>query len=80
MKKRLELIFPQNQIKEPVICRMAREFGGLVFNIRRARVTEKVGEMVLELDGPDADVEDALDWLRKQQIRVEPVTHDAVEG
>jgi len=79
MKKQLDLIFPQRLIKEPVVHRMTKEFD-VVFNIRRAKVTETVGEMVLELEGEPVDLDDAIAWLRKQGIRVEPVTHDAVEG
>jgi L-aspartate semialdehyde sulfurtransferase ferredoxin len=79
VKKRLDLIFPQNLIKEPVIHRMAKEFD-VVFNIRRAKVTDKVGEMVLELEGDDAVLEKAIGSLKAKGIRVEPVTHDAVEG
>ncbi len=79
MKRRLDLIFPQNLIKEPVVYRMAKEFG-VVFNIRRAKVTDKVGEMVLELEGEEPVLSRAMDWLKGQGIKVEPVTHDAVEG
>jgi ABC-type methionine transport system ATPase subunit len=79
VKKRLDLIFPQNLIKEPVIYRMAKEFN-VVFNIRRAKVTDKVGELVLELEGDEAALAKAIDWLKSKEIRVEPVTHDAVEG
>ncbi len=79
MKRRLDLIFPQNLIKEPVIYRMAKEFG-VVFNIRRAKVTDKVGEMVLELEGEEPVLSRAMDWLKGRGIKVEPVTHDAVEG
>jgi ABC-type methionine transport system ATPase subunit len=79
MKKRLDLIFPQNLIKEPVIHRMSKDFA-VVFNIRRAKVTEKVGEMVLELEGEEAALTKAIDSLKAKGIRVEPVTHDSVEG
>jgi ABC-type methionine transport system ATPase subunit len=79
MKKQLDLIFPQNLIKEPIVHRMSKEFD-IVFNIRRAKVTEKVGEMVLELEGEASALDDAIAWLKKHNIRVEPVTHDAVEG
>jgi L-aspartate semialdehyde sulfurtransferase ferredoxin len=79
MKRRLDLIFPKDQIKEPVIYRMAKEFD-VVFNIRRAKVTDTVGEMVLELEGNETALEKAVDWLRKRGIKADPVTHDTVEG
>ncbi len=48
MKKRVKLTFPQHLIKEPVIFTMAKKYD-VMPNIRRARVTETVGEMVLEI-------------------------------
>ncbi len=79
MKKRLDLLFPPEKVREPVIYRMVKEFD-VLFNIRRARVDEKMGEMVVELEGPETVLSRAIDWLKSQQIRVEPVTHDAMEG
>lgn len=49
-KKMVHLVFPQKLIKKPVIYTMANEYN-VVPNIRRARVTEKVGEVTLELSG-----------------------------
>jgi hypothetical protein len=51
-----------------------------VFNIRRAKVTEKIGEMVLELEGDELALNRAIDWLKSKDIRVEPVTRDSIEG
>ncbi len=79
VKKALYLIFPQNLIREPMVYRMSKKFD-VVFNIRRAKVTDKVGEMVLEFEGEGENLEKAVTWLKDQGIRVEPVTRDAVEG
>jgi ABC-type methionine transport system ATPase subunit len=79
MKRQLDLIFPQNLIKEPVIFKMARECG-VVFNIRRAKITDKIGEMVLELEGGETELAQAMSWLKKQGIKVDPITHDTLEG
>jgi len=79
VKKAVYLIFPQDLIREPMVYRMSKQFD-VIFNIRRAKVTDKVGEMVLELEGDDAPLEQAMTWLKKSGIRVEPVTRDAVEG
>jgi ABC-type methionine transport system ATPase subunit len=59
MKKALSLIFPQNLIKEPVIHEMTKKFD-VVFNLRRAKVTENVGEIVLELEGSDDAISKAV--------------------
>jgi ABC-type methionine transport system ATPase subunit len=79
MKQALDLIFPQNLIKEPVIHKMSHEFD-VVFNLRRAKITDKVGQIVLELEGDEVVLRKAVEWLKKQGLKVEPVTHDALES
>ncbi len=78
MKKRIKLTFPQRLIKEPVIFTMAREHN-VMPNIRRARVTETVGEMVLELEGTEENLEKGIKFLREQGVDVELVEGDIVE-
>lgn len=78
MKKRVKLTFPQQLIKEPVIFTMARQYN-VIPNIRRARVTETVGEMILELDGSQEDVEKGIHWLREKGIEVEMAEGDVIE-
>jgi len=75
MKTRVKLTFPQHLIKEPVIFTMAKQFN-VMPNIRRARVTETVGEMVLELDGDDKDIEKGLSYLKEKGIEVEMAEGD----
>jgi ABC-type methionine transport system ATPase subunit len=74
----LHLIFPEEQIKKPVIYRMAVRYN-VVPNIRRANVTEKAGEMVLELSGKKENLEKAIKYLKRLKIKVEPITGDVVE-
>jgi len=78
MKKRIKLTFPQHLIKEPVIFTMAREYN-IIPNIRRARVTETAGEMILELDGSDENVEKGIESLKQQGLNVELVEGDILE-
>ncbi len=78
MKKRVKLTFPQQLIKEPVIFTMAKEFN-VMPNIRRARVTETVGEMILELEGSDENLEKGIRWLKGKGIEVELVEGDVIE-
>ncbi|UCE72581.1 MAG: NIL domain-containing protein [Nitrospiraceae bacterium] len=78
MKARIKLTFPQDLIKEPVIFNMAKKYD-VMPNIRRARVTETIGEMVLELDGSDENVEKGIESLRQQGIDVELVEGDILE-
>jgi len=78
MKMRVRLTFPQDLIKEPVIFTMAKQFS-VMPNIRRARVTETVGEMVLELEGEEASLEQGIGFLKEKGIEVELVEGDVIE-
>ena len=78
-KKQVTLIFPQHLIKEPVIYMMAKEYE-IVPNIRRAKVTESVGEVTLELEGPDDKLKQAVAFLEKKGVKVEPVVGDVVSS
>lgn len=78
MKKRVKLTFPQHLIKEPVIFNMAKTYD-VMPNIRRARVTETVGEMVLELEGAEENLEKGIAWLKEIGIEVELVEGDIIE-
>ncbi len=59
MKTRVKLTFPQHLIREPVIFSMAKKYD-IMPNIRRARVTENVGEMILELEGESENIEKGI--------------------
>ena len=76
-RKQVTLIFPQHLIKEPVIYMMAKEHE-VIPNIRRARVTESVGEVTLELEGTDENLKKAVVFLEKKGVKVEPVVGDVV--
>ena len=77
-KKIVQLIFPQSKIKKPVIYTMALKCK-VIPNVRRAKVTESVGEMVLELEGTRDNLERGVRFLMKQGIKVEPVVGDVIE-
>ncbi len=76
-KRQVKLIFPQTLIKEPVTYQMAKQYK-VVFNIRRARVTESVGEMLIELEGAEEDLDKAVAFFELKGVKVEPVTGDVV--
>jgi ABC-type methionine transport system ATPase subunit len=77
-KKRVKLTFPQDLIKEPVIFTMAKKFD-VMPNIRRARVAEGVGEVVLELEGAENKLEEGIAYLKERGVKVEPVEGDGAE-
>jgi ABC-type methionine transport system ATPase subunit len=68
--KRVKLTFPQDLIKEPVVFNMAKKYD-VMPNIRRAKVTESVGEVVLELEGADKNLEAGIAYL-KERVKVKP--------
>lgn len=78
-RKQVTLIFPQHLIKEPVIYMMSKEFD-VIPNIRRARVTDSVGEVTLELEGGEDVLRKAVAFLEKKGVKVEPVIGDVVSS
>lgn len=77
-KQMLNLIFPQKMIKKPVIYTMAKKYD-VIPNIRRARITETVGEVTLELNGTKENLEKGRRYLERVGIKVEPIVGDIVE-
>jgi ABC-type methionine transport system ATPase subunit len=77
-KKAVRLTFPPHLITEPVTFRMAKEFD-LMPNIRRARVTDTVGELVLELEGAEDNIERGIRYLQQQGVQVTAVSGDVLE-
>jgi ABC-type methionine transport system ATPase subunit len=73
--KRIKLTFPQELIKEPLIFTMAKKFD-VMPNIRRARVTESVGEVVLELEGAVKNLDDGIAFLEEHGVKVEAAEGD----
>ena len=77
-KKMVHLVFPQRLIKRPVIYTMAKKYN-VIPNIRRANITETVGEVTLELSGTKENLEKGRKYLERQDVKVEPVIGDIVE-
>lgn len=77
-KVMVHLIFPQKLIKEPVIYTMAKKFN-VIPNIRRAKITEEIGEVTLELSGTEEDLAEGRKYLEQTGVKVEPVVGDIVE-
>jgi ABC-type methionine transport system ATPase subunit len=77
-RKMVHLVFPQKLIKKPVIYTMAKKYD-VIPNIRRAKVTEKIGEVTLELSGTRESLEKARKYLEKTGVKFEPIVGDIVE-
>lgn len=74
----VKLTFPQNLVKKPLTFQMAKKYD-IMPNIRRAKVTETIGEIVLELEGKQENLDKGINFLKKEGVIVEPVVGDIIE-
>ena len=77
--RRFWLMYPPKLITTPVIWQLSQKFP-IVTNVRQASVTDEIGIVCLELDGPSEAVEEAVQWLEKTGVKVEPVEINVVES
>jgi len=76
---RFHLRFPEEKIKEPVLCHINREFPKVDTNIRRADVRETTGWIDVEFAGDPGEIERAIEGIRKKGIIVDPIELNVVE-
>ena len=77
-KRRVHLVFPESLVKEPVLFRMAKQFD-VMPNIRRAKVSETLGELVLELDGTEENLDKGIQYLKDAGVAVELLVEEFLE-
>ena len=77
--EKVRFTFLDRLIKEPVIYRIGRDFN-VVTNIRRADIQEGIGWVILEIEGEQQAIDNALEWVRSLGVRVDPAVGDVVEG
>ena len=71
----LHVTLPPRLSSEPIVHRVGADFG-LVVNIRRANLEEdRGGWIILEVQGEDERIGDAVAWLAEQGLHV-----DRIEG
>ncbi len=70
MKARFHLTFPEGLIQRPLIYEVGKKFD-VVTNVRRANVEERFGWVILELEGGEQAVADAVAWLIEQGVQVD---------
>ena len=61
-KKTIHFEFSQGLVKEPLLYLLARKFD-VVTNIRAASVTDEGGFVVLEVEGDETVIQEAVDYL-----------------
>jgi ABC-type methionine transport system ATPase subunit len=77
--EKVRFTFLDKLIKEPVIHKVGRDFN-VVTNIRRADIQDGIGWVILEIEGDQQSIEDAMEWVRSLGVRVDPAVGDVVEG
>jgi ABC-type methionine transport system ATPase subunit len=78
-KSRLWLTFPAPLITRPVIWELGQKFK-VVFNLRQVSVGKDIGIVCLELDGARTEIKNAIKWMEKLGIEVEPVEISVLES
>jgi ABC-type methionine transport system ATPase subunit len=78
-KRRILLTFPEDLITEPVIHTMGTRYG-IVTNVRRANVEERMGWVILEIDGPEEALDAAVAYAANLGVQVNEMSGDVVEG
>ena len=78
-ERRVQFTFEGEQVKEPVIYRLGKDFP-VITNIRRAQVEGDSGWVLLELEGDLESINAGLDWVREQGVEVTPIEGDMLAG
>lgn len=78
-KLRLHLTFPEQLIQEPIIWRLGRQYD-IITNVRRANVEDKVGWIILEVEGTEEALEQGIGWMTEMGVQVDRLQGDVVES
>lgn len=78
-KQRLHLTFPEHLVQEPVIYNLGKQFE-VITNIRRANVEEKIGWVILEVEGSEDALAKGIAYLEERGVQVDRIDGDVVEG
>ncbi len=79
VRRKVYLTFPATKTKEAIICDMYDKYK-VRFNIRNSSVTQEVGIIALELEGPEDKMNEALKYFESRGVLVEPVEMDVIAG
>jgi NIL domain len=71
-RAKLHLTLPEHLVSVPVIHRLGSEFR-LVTNIHRANLGEGGGWIILEVEGDDERIAEAIQWLVEQGLQVDRI-------
>ncbi|MFT5285438.1 MAG: ABC-type methionine transport system ATPase subunit [Planctomycetota bacterium] len=66
--------FPQDLIKEPIVSHTLHAKFGVVPNIRAASITEQMALLAVEIEGEDAAILKAVEYMRERGVTVEEIS------
>ena len=72
-------MYPAKLIQQPLLWQLAKKFD-VVTNVRQASINDEIGLVCLELDGKRAEIKNAVKWLEKQGVKVEPIEINVIES
>ena len=75
VERKVFLTFPAKLVKEPIIYNIGQTYD-IVVNIRGASVSDEIGLVAIVLDGEEAEVEKALQYLRENDVKIEPIENE----
>lgn len=78
-KQRVKFTFPTELVTESIIHKLGHNYE-VVTNIRRADVRDDMGWVILELEGPALEIENGVQWVASQGVRVDLIDGDIIEG
>lgn len=79
VRRKVYLTFPAAKTREAIICDMYDQYK-VRFNVRSASVNDMIGLIALELEGPEDDMNKALEYFKKRGVKVEPIELDVMAG
>lgn len=78
-KRRLMLTFPEELLREPVIYNLGQQFS-IVINIYRADISESKGWIIIDIDGEEKEIEDAMAWATSKGVRIDSFAGEVIDG
>lgn len=69
-EQNVRLTYPSSLLKTPIIYQLIRRYDVTV-NILRAQLSPEEGWLVINLNGEEGVVNDAIAWLKAQGIQVD---------
>ncbi len=75
-KRRLVLTFPPSLVGEPITYKLVKDYD-IIINILKAHVTpEEEGKLVVDLEGNEEKLKNAINYLRNIGVTVQPLKRD----